>query len=132
MVRRPASWGRSALAVSLLAASFMWFVGVGTPLAAAPPPNQSGVVPFNPPRTIQRNGQSVSVRTIRTTRTADGREAVADRIIVGFRAGVSDTDKNAVHTSVASKGKTSAAPLTSVGPNATYVDVTGAASLDTV
>ncbi len=38
------------------------------------------------------------------TRTADGRDAVADRIIVGFKPSVSAVEQDTVHRAVASQG----------------------------
>jgi thermitase len=56
---------------------------------------------------------------------------VADRIIVGFRPGVSDAQKAAVHAQVAkTQGGVSPTPLKRVNTNAQYVDVSGAPSLD--
>ncbi len=57
------------------------------------PPGRDTTVPLDPAHTVQRGNQTIQVQPIRRTRTADGHEVVADRIIVGFRPGVSDAEK---------------------------------------
>ncbi|MHB8647759.1 MAG: S8 family serine peptidase [Thermomicrobiales bacterium] len=59
------------------------------------------------------------------TRTADGRNAAANRVIVGFKAGVSAAEKAAVHSAIGP------ASVESVSDTVAYVDTTGA-SLDAV
>lgn len=62
-------------------------------------------------------------------RTADDRDAVADRIIVGFKPGVSATEQDAVHRAVANRGMSIAIPIKQIGA-AAYIDTTGAPSLE--
>ena len=64
------------------------------------------------------------------TRTADGRDAVADRIIVGFKDGVGATERGAVHRTVASRGTIIPTAVKRVSDTAEYVDTTGAPSLE--
>ena len=107
-------------------------VASALPLAAAPPvaPGPDMTVPLTPPVTLQRAGQTIQARAIRAARTAEGHEAVADRIIVGFKPGVSDADKDDVHRGVAARQPVAAVPLKPVGIRAQYVDVSGAPSLE--
>lgn len=102
---------------------------VGTPVPAA---TGDGTVPFDAPHTAQVGGKTIQTAAIRTAHLADGREAVADRVIVGFKPGVTDADKGAVHTAVGRQSRTAATPkaLKQVNDDAQYVDVTGAPSLD--
>jgi len=95
------------------------------------PPSSDTSVPFDPPVTIQRGNQIIQTMSIRRTTTSDGREAVADRIIVGFKSGVSDTEKDAVHRAVAgAQGIPLPVPLKGVDRSAQYMDVTGVPSLE--
>ena len=94
------------------------------------PPSRDTTVPLEPPQTVQRGNQTVQVQPIRRTQV-NGRDVVADRIIVGFRPGVSDAEKAAVHRQVAAaQGGVSPIPLKRVNTNAQYIDVSGAPSLD--
>lgn len=96
-----------------------------TPLRAAAAGSPTlGDVP-----TAERSGPDTA-GTPALTRTADGREAVANRIIVGFRADVSDTEKDAVTQAVASQGVVSVTPVRRVSDAAQAVDVSGAPSLE--
>jgi thermitase len=102
--------------------------GTGSVLADADPS-----VPLGPPITVTRSGVTAQVRPILATRTADGREAVAARVIVGFQAGISAADLDAVHQAVArAVPGVNPIALKPVGDNAQYVDVTGARSLEAV
>lgn len=106
-------------------------------VAAAPPTatpaDRDPTVPLDPSVTIQRGNQTTQTMSLRRTRTVDGREAVADRIIVGFRDGVSEGEKAAVHQAVAGRqGGVNQHALKPVGDGAQYVDVTGTPSLDAV
>jgi thermitase len=97
---------------------------------SAVPPSRDTTVPLDPPYTVQRGNQTVQVQPIRRTQVG-GHDVVADRIIVGFRPGVSDAEKAAVHRQVAAaQGGISPIPLKRVNTNAQYVDVSGAPSLD--
>src|SRR5207245_2338018 len=95
---------RRAWIGALIVATLLTLGLLPTPLAAAAPSTpssnaatgQDATVPREPPQTIQRVGGTVQVQSIRRTRTADGREAVADRVIVAFRPGVSDAEQNSV------------------------------------
>jgi len=66
------------------------------------------------------------------TRTADGRDAVADRIIVGFKPSVSAVEQDTVHRAVASQGMSTAIPVKQISETTEYVDTTGALSLEAV
>jgi thermitase len=104
---------------------------VGRVHAAQPLVTSDTSVPLGPPVTVARGGVTTQVRSIRHVRTADGREVVADRLIVGFQPGVTDAEKDAVHRAVAPQlSNVTPVPLKPVGDNAQYVDVTGVPSLD--
>lgn len=93
------------VAICMIATGFP-HLATQTGSAAAPPPIPAGrdiTIPYDPPVTIQKGNQAVQASAIRRIITADGREAVADRIIVGFRDGVSDAEKDAVYQTMASK-----------------------------
>src|SRR5437868_7068878 len=62
-----------------------------------------------------RDGRSVTVRRPATVRTADGREAVANRVIVGFKDGLSPADRADTHSRAAQRGLARAAVVSSVG-----------------
>jgi len=132
----PFRWVRWWLVVSALAASLAASIADGDALHAATPtstpssPNQDTTVPFDPPQTILRGNQTIQVQSIRRTLTADGHEAVADRIIVAFRPGVTKGQENAVHQEVAARGVVHPVPLKRVGPRAYYMDISGAPSLE--
>jgi thermitase len=81
---------------------------------------------------VKKGNQVSKYRPIKTTKTADGREAVSDRIIVGFVDGVDDNAKAEVHRKVAGGKKVGAAKAVGkVGVNnAQLVDVTGSSSLE--
>jgi thermitase len=127
------------IVVGVLAASIAVSMTGGASLYAASPtpsatpsavPPRDTTVPFDPPYTVQRGNQTVQVQSIRRTQIG-GHDVVADRIIVGFRPGVSDAEKAAVHRQVAAaQGGVSPIPLKRVNTNAQYVDVSGAPSLD--
>lgn len=79
---------------------------------------------------IRRGSQTIRVRPLRTVKTADGREALAGRLIVGFQEHVSAADREQVHRGVAARGIAPARALAAVGPHAQLVDVSAAPSLE--
>lgn len=120
----------------MLAASLAASMADGAALRAAPPtitppsPDRDTTVPFEPPQTVLRGNQTIQVQSIRRTLTTDGHEAVADRIIVAFRPGVTPAEQDVVHQEVAAREAIHAIPLKQVGSRAYYIDVTGAPSLE--
>lgn len=92
-------------------------------LLAAVAARTGGVVASTEIATAERLPPPLGARPS-VTRTADGREAVANRMIVAFKAGVSATEKNAVHRS------TGTAPVKQISASVEYVDTTGAPSLE--
>lgn len=80
--------------------------------------------------TVTRGGQTVKVRPLKTVRTADGREALAGRLIVGFRDGEGPADIQAVHEMARGRGVLAAQVVATVGPKAQLVDVSNARSLE--
>lgn len=116
------------LAVSLYTGTANLIVS-DTSVAAADDPS----VPLGPAVTVTRSGVTAQVRAIQGAHTADGREVVANRIIVGFQPNVLPTEWNAVHQQVAQAVPgVNPTPLKLVGDSAQYVDVTGAPSLESV
>lgn len=134
--------GRSGQHRFAIAVIFALIIGLfpvtahsSSPVSAATPsplpPSRDTTVPFDSSVTIQRGNQVIQTMPIRRTTTLDGREAVADRIIVGFKSGVDDTEKDAVHRAVAgAQGVPLPIPLKRVDGDAQYVDVTGMPSLE--
>lgn len=121
--------------IGLLIVALTLAIAPPPPVTAAPPPTippgRDTTVPLEPPATIQRGNETVQAMSLRRMTTADGREAVADRIIVGFKNDVSDVEQGAVHRAVANTtGTINPSPLKRVGDAAAYIDVTGATSLD--
>ena len=78
---------------------------------------------------VRRGNQTISVHPIVTVKTADGREAVAGRLIVRFRDGVSDTEKTDIHRTATSQGVPNARAVAPVRGQTQEVDVSGASSL---
>lgn len=72
---------------------------------------------------IVRDGRAHAARAIETVRLADGREAVAGRIIVGFRAGAGPESRQEVHGRVAATGVTALHSAEPIGPDAQVVNV---------
>jgi thermitase len=71
-----------------------------------------------------------ATRAIKTQKTPQGRDVVADRLIVAFDSGVSDADLSAIHLSAAKSGAGLAHPLKLIGGKTFLVDISGAVSLD--
>jgi thermitase len=82
------------------------------------------------PIQLQRGGQIVQVRPLKTVRTLSKREAVADRLIVVFRAEALDADQTTAHFRAAKLGAGIAKPVLKVGRKGVLVDVSGAKSLE--
>ncbi|MGI8854831.1 MAG: S8 family serine peptidase [Thermomicrobiales bacterium] len=102
----------------------------GTPTPNPAPPSRDTTVPLEPAQAVQRGNQTIQVQPIRRTQVG-GRDVVADRIIVGFRPGISEAEKAAVHAQVAkAQGTPRPIPLKRVNASAQYIDVSGAPSLD--
>jgi serine protease len=109
----------------LLAAMIPFSVASVTSLSAAPP----GATPPANGATAERTGAGVP-SPLPTTRTADGREVAAGRIIVGYQPGVTDAEKATVNRTVASAAAVAPTPIARVGDTAQLIDATGAPSLD--
>jgi thermitase len=109
----------------LLAAMIPFSVASVTSLSAAPP----GATPPANGATAERTGAGVP-SPLPTTRTADGREVAAGRIIVGYQPGVTDAEKATVNRMVASAAAVAPTPIARVGDTAQLIDATGAPSLD--
>lgn len=82
------------------------------------------------PIQLQRGGQLLQVRPLKTVRTLSKREAVADRLIVVFRADAPDADQVTAHTRAGKLGAGLAKPVLKVGRKGVLVDVSGALSLE--
>jgi thermitase len=77
-----------------------------TPASApyvAPSPLPPPLLPLAPIGQPPKQGPTSSIKTVTLS---DGREAAADRIVLGFREGVSDADAQDVHRAAASAGVT--------------------------
>ncbi len=108
-----------------------------TPTTSTPAAQISGSTVPSPPLprggtavTVTQGNQTVTVQPIVTARAADGREAVAGRILVGFRSQVSDSEKADVHRSVSARAIPQARAVEKVTPQTDLADVSGAPSLE--
>lgn len=101
-----------------------------TPSAASPAAVAEAIPREDQQVTVTRGGQTAKVRPLKTVRTADGREALAGRLIVGFRDGVGPADIQAIHLAAQGRGVRAAQAVATVGPKAQLVDVSGAPSLE--
>jgi two-component system KDP operon response regulator KdpE len=81
------------------------------------------------PIEITGGPQTISVRPLKTVKTQQGREAVAERLRVSFNGTVADTDLADVQTKAARGGAGAARPVARVG-TAYLIDVSGAQSLE--
>jgi subtilisin family serine protease len=79
---------------------------------------------------VKNGNEVIKVRPLKKTKTADGKEALAERVLVRFKDGVSDPDKTETHKQAAKRKAGKARPLAEVLPQLYMVDVSGAASLD--
>ena len=79
---------------------------------------------------VTRHGRTGEVHPLQTVRTSDGREAVADRIIVGYQDNVSPSERQAVHAQAETRGLTVARTVQAVSATSDLVDVSGAASVE--
>jgi thermitase len=139
------------LALSLLACVAVSIVlgHLGGPAAAAPavaPSQTSTATPTPAPSVtddlpgrsapkldqaveVRRGSQTIWAQPLRTVRVADGREVLADRLVVGFQEGLPtsqfDDVHRAVHTQVGG-----GAPIAPIGRHAQLVDVGRSGSLD--
>src|SRR5260221_1576760 len=98
-----------------------------TPPSPTPPrPPTRGALPL---RTVDRGtvAAPAAATTIRTVRLADGREAVADRVVVVFRAGVGDEGRQDAHQSAARSGaavkQISAVSRSGVAPSTDVIEL---------
>lgn len=93
--------------------------------------NSTNALPLSS-RTVEvKRGKEVrTMNPYATTIAADGREALANRVIVGFNKGVSDADRASVHQAIAMRGAMSAKSVMKIGYDAELVDVSGAKSLE--
>ncbi len=126
---------RWTLAVVLMATALIATFSSNSPVHAAPPlpppVSRDTTVPRDAPQSVQRGSQTIIFQPSSRIQTADGREAVANRIIVGFKPGVSAAEKDAVHQAIGqAQGNAASVPLKPVGWSAQYVDVTGTPSLE--
>jgi thermitase len=131
-----------SLARSLFTHSHRWAAGAvlmfSVVTSAAPVPAFTPVVvaaedelyPYEPVQ-VQRDQQTVTISDLKTTRTARGRNAVADRIIVRFVGALDKATWADIQKGASSRGAGLARILPQeIGPHSYLVDVSGAASLE--
>jgi len=116
--------GRALLSIVVLAISTLAFLIDPLSLRAA--------APYAPPPSRTTPDAQVPPPSFPVTRTADGREAAANRIIVAFKPGVSGAEQDAIHRTVAARAAITPAPVSRVNGATQYVNITGALSPDTV
>lgn len=73
----------------------------------------------------RRSGSEETVRTLKTTRLTDGREAIDGRVLVTFRDGVSENEHAAAHTASLSRGVSAVQGLEKVSRDLHAVSVPG-------
>jgi thermitase len=96
------------------------------PIPTITPPAGVPVLPKSDQTiTIQRGNRSLQSRAIKQAVLADGRNVVADRIVVGFKDNVPSDQRQAVHAGAAGRGAGKAQAVAAVGPNAHLVNVAG-------
>ncbi|MGI8687363.1 MAG: S8 family serine peptidase [Thermomicrobiales bacterium] len=115
--------GIRLLLVGLLVAAHLFATVIARTVAVEAAPVEVATAERMPP---------ARASTPSITRTADGRDAAADRIIVGFKPGVGTAEQDAVHRAVASRGMSAAIPVKRIGETAAYVETIGAPSLEAV
>jgi thermitase len=123
-------FGRWLAAASLLVLSM-----VGSVQAQGTPPvsTQSEVPPIEEPYPFEEISPvegGTPVRTFKMTNTSIGVRAVAERIIVAFAPGLSDTDRAEIHRNARKAGAGAAVPVLLLRNGSYLVDVTGAASVE--
>jgi len=127
---------RSAF-VSLATAALLT-INIASTATAAPPtvqttpeqPVSRGIYPRETPAAqINQSGLPSADAPIKTITTQNGREAVADRLLVRFTQAVTDTDLAQVQQKAASLGAGQARVIARVG-RAYLVDVSGATSVE--
>jgi thermitase len=72
----------------------------------------------------------LKVKPLKTVQTKAGKAAVADRLIVGFAKGLSDSEQHDAHLKAAGRISMAAKPVKKLGPQTELVDVSGAKSLE--
>jgi thermitase len=103
-----------------------------------PRPTEGELLPAAPesyplsdtPVEVRFGDGSVRVFPLKTVRLADGRETLADRIIVAFQPNLSDDQKADVHRQAFRNGAGKASKLGNVGDFGDLVDVSGAPTLE--
>jgi thermitase len=125
-----------ALAVSVAVSTILGGATAG-PVSAGPsvqssaPPDPGHVYPHVETEVeIGRGQQAVKVRPLKTVRTAHGREALAERLIVRFREGAGDAARVDTHRQAGPRGGMTARAVLQIGPASDLVDVSGAPSLE--
>lgn len=101
------------------------------PAPAAPPPYMA----FTPDAYPRVNAPSQIVGggvtpPLKTTFTKDGREVLAERLIVKFQPTAGDADRANVHAKAGGSVRMAARPVGQIGPSSYLVDVSGAATLE--
>lgn len=100
--------------------------------APAAPPQYMAFTPDAYPR-VSAPSQLVGggqTHPLKTTFTKDGREVLAERLIVTFQPTTSDADRTNIHAAAGGRVKMAARPVGQIGPASYLVDVSGAATLE--
>lgn len=107
---------------------FVLLAQAGLASAGEPTPN---IYPTAGETLVARGKDVRTVKSLKTVKFADGSEAVADRLIVGFHKGVSEEQRQSAHGIAKSKNsKMAAKAVAKVGYDADLVDISGADSLE--
>ncbi len=79
---------------------------------------------------IKRGSETVKYRPLKTTKLKSGQEAVADRLILGLKEGLSESDKQDIHSKVGGRLSVATKSVGEYGVSNMLVDVSGATSLE--
>jgi thermitase len=102
-------------------------VDVAPPVVDVSPPDQ--LMPFTADAYPRQALFTEGVAPLRTTMLANGREALADRLIVRFKPTTTAADRLQVHANAGAAIKMAARPVGQISPTSYLVDVSGASSL---
>jgi thermitase len=131
-IHRARPWRR--FLILLLAATVLAPPTQAAELAPQPKPGlpQLAIADTTYPRatTEVEIAPGLKVLPLKTVTSKNGRQAVADRLVVVFGKDSSAGDVAETHRNAALRGKMAANPLRQLGPNTQLVDVSGAASLN--
>jgi subtilisin family serine protease len=79
---------------------------------------------------VESNGRTKTIHPLKTVRTSDGREAVAERIVVTFKPGVSEADRQDVQRKAQQGGANGAQTVAQIGSRIQQLALASGSSVD--